>query len=205
MNNPQLTNEAIAALNAMTSSPQLVQMLKAFTDALSKKKSPWIKTEEEATMIFTNPQHPNGLWSMPGEGPKDFVDCPSDKLRGRITRLWHKKNDKGAIKWYLQMDCSDGRYIIAMAHNRIFWRTALSSIAMMSSEELQAEVVIECRAWEAQEGPSQFCIIYVGPEQRELKPERVDADSISTIARAAQTAVAEANGYEYQSPQQTSS
>ena len=201
--NTQLTNETIGLLNTVAGDPQLTQALIAFMNAFKGNKSPWIK-EEEATLIFTNPQHPSGLWSMPGEGPKDFVDCPSDKLRGRITRLWHKKNEKGATRWYLQLECSDGRYLIVMAHNRIFCRTALSSITMMSQEELRNEVVIECRAWEAQEGPAQFCTIYVGAEKREIKPDRVDSDSLATIARVAQTAVAEANGYEYQVPQQMS-
>ena len=207
MNNTQLTNEAIEALNAITRSPQLVETLKAFANALSKNKSPWIKREEEATMIFTNPQHPSGLWSMPGEGPKDFVDCPTETLQGRISRLWYKKNEKGAIRWYLQMDCLDGRYIITMAHNRIFCRTCLSSIVMMTQAELRGEVEIQCRAWEAQEGPAQFCAIYVGvgSENREIKPDRVDSNSFPAIARAAQAAVAEANGYEYQSSQQTNS
>ncbi len=71
----------------------------------------------------------------------------------------------------------------------------LAAIAMMSVEDVQKEVVVQCTAWEAKNGPMQFCTIYTS--DRKLDPPRIESENIGAIARIAQTVVADACGYEY--------
>lgn len=179
----QLNDQAILLLN------QLAGMLSANSD-----ESPWVKEEENVQMIFANPRHPNGLWSMSGEGEKNFIDCPSDKLRGRISRLWHTEKE-GKIRWYLRLEWRNLSFIIQSSHNRGFSRSMLAAIGMMSVEEVKNEVVIQCSTWEAKQGPMQFCTIFAG--NRKIDPPRIESEHIGMIARTAQSIVAEACGYEY--------
>ena len=184
----QLNDQAIALMN------QLAGMLSANSDG------PWVK--ENVQIIYTNPQHPNGLWSMRGEKEKEFIDCPSDRLRGRISRLWHTEKEPGKIRWYLRLECPDNlSFIIQSSHDRGFSRSMLAAIAMMSVEEVKSEVVIQCTGWEAKNGPMQFCTIYTG--DRKLDSPKVESEHIGAIARTAQAVVAEACGYEYNPGKQT--
>ncbi|PZO52311.1 MAG: hypothetical protein DCF15_13915 [Phormidesmis priestleyi] len=178
-------------------SPQAIMLMNRIAEVLSMNpsdESPWV--QENVQVIYTNPQHPSGLWSMRGEKENEFIDCPSDRLKGKISKLWYTEKEPGMIRWYLRLECvGDRSFIIQSSHDRGFSRSMLAAISMMSAEDVQKELVIQCTAWEAKNGSMQFCTIYTS--DRKLDPPRIEAESIGAIARIAQTVVADACGYEY--------
>lgn len=179
-------------------SPEAVAFVNQLMSALSPK-SPWVK--ERTRMIFANPSHTEGKWSTPDESGR-FVDCESDMLRGRIAQLWHKLEDNGKISWFLKLKCEDGySYIIHSRHGRVFSKSMLGGLALMTEEEIQGEIAIQCAPWKADEGYSQFCNIYIG--ERMIEVPRIDK-GLPAIAIAAQQNVAAACGYKYTPPEQRS-
>ena len=162
--------------------------------------SPWIK--EKVRMVFANPSHTDGAWSTPKEDGHGFTDCESDMLRGQITQLWHKREEDRTISWFLKMKCSDGySYVIHSRHGRTFSRTMLGALSLMTVEEIQNEVILQCSPWKAEKGYLQFCNIYV-TEGRKIEVPRIDSEALPAIAITAQLNVAKACGYEYTPPEQ---
>lgn len=163
-------------------------------------ESPWIK--ERIRMVFANPSHTNGAWSTPNEDGHGFTDCESDMLRGQITQLWHKREDDGTISWFLKLRCSDGySYVIHSRHGRTFSRTMLGALSLMSTEEIQGEITLQCSPWRAEKGYLQFCNIYLRGQKIEVP--RIDPEALPAVAITAQGNVATACGYEYTPPEQT--
>lgn len=180
--------------------PEEITAIKSLAAAMRGNKSGgWVV--EESTMVFANPSHPSGLWSIAGPTPKTYIDAPSDKLRGYIRKLWYKKNEAGALNWYLKVEALTGEfYIIQSAHNRVFSRGMLAALSMSEEEDLRKEVTIQCRAWTGDKGKSQFFVLYLSGKG-EVETPVVDEAALPAVAIAAQTMVALANGYEYTPPE----
>lgn len=177
--------------------PEAVDFVNRLMSALSPR-SPWVK--ERIRMVFANPSHTDGMWSTPDESGR-FVDCESDMLRGTIAQLWHKREDDGEISWFLKVKCEDGySYIIHSRHDRVFSRSMLGGLALMTEEEIQSEITIQCTPWKADKGYLQFCNIFV--EGRKIEVPRIDSKSLPAIAITAQQNVAAACGYDYIPPEQ---
>ena len=180
-------------------SPEAVAFVNQLMSALSPR-SPWVK--ERVKMVFANPSHTEGKWSTHNESGK-FIDCESDMLRGRIAQLWHKREENGKTSWFLKLKCEDGySYIIHSRHDRVFSKSMLGGLALMTEEELQSEITVQCAPWKAEEGYLQFCNIYIG--ERMIEVPRIDSNSLPEIAITAQQNVAAACGYEYIPPEQRS-
>jgi hypothetical protein len=170
---------------------QEIQVLKGLVQAIAG--DPWVPSE---TSIFCNPQHPGGLWSMPGVGEGSYVDCPSDCLKGRITRLWYTSDEQSIrMTWHLKVMNGDRIFVIHSNHDRGFSRSMLGGIAMMSEAQLSADVIIQCKTWKAAQGMMQFCTFHASGEM--IDAPKITSDQIGAIARTAQELVAKVNGYEY--------
>lgn len=170
--------------------PKEISVLKSLVKSLSG--SAWVQAP---TSIFCNPQHPGGLWSMAGEGGS-YVDCPSNRLRGRTTRLWHSENAKGKTIWHLEITNGSETFLIHAPHDRGFSRSMLAGIAMMDMEQAAGDVTVECRAWKASEGMMQFCSFQTA-DGTKIDAPKVETSQLGAIARTAQTIIAEVNGYQY--------
>ncbi len=185
-------------------SPEAISFLNQFAKSMTanQAESPWVK--ENVEVIYTNPQHPSGLWSMRGERENEFIDCPSSRLKGRISRLWYTEKEPGKIRWYLRLECAGDRsFIIQSTHKRGFSRSMLAAISMMTVDQVRAEVIVQCNAWQAKEGPMQFCAIYAGEQL--IDSPRIEDEHVGAIARAAQSVVADACGYDYSPVEQLDS
>lgn len=180
-------------------SPKTIALMNLLADALSANsggEDPWVR--ENVQVIYANPKHPGGSWSMRGEKENEFVDCPTNGLRGRISRLWYTKREDGKIRWYLRLEFGNQSFVIQSFHGRVFSRSMLAAIAMMTVKEIQEEVTIQCNPSKPkdQEGTMQFCVIHTG--DRTLNPPKIEHQDVGKIAKIAQSLVAGACGYEYQ-------
>ena len=43
---------------------------------------------------------------MRGEKENEYIDCPSDRLKGKISKLWYTEKEPGMVRWYLRMECA---------------------------------------------------------------------------------------------------